>query len=601
MAKRSRILFICLLSCVISFTSCRNISTGNTFDHQIHAWLATHADSLETMTDSLLQLSNRKVGEASLQQAFTGCRKYYKQLEWFSEYYAPATARMLNGPPLPEIETEEHRITAPPSGLQVIEALLYPYDSANTIELVKEIRSFKSAVIGLRDAIENMHFDTAHVFEACKLEVFRVAALGISGFDTPLCGLGIKESATSLEAVMKICMMTGIPDSLQQRFNHAIAIGRQSQHPHNFDYAAFITAQLNPLTTVMMQWYQQEKLPLVKDQTALRNDARTLFDTSLLNIRYFVHAPDAIPTPEMTTLGKELFENAQLSGNGKRSCQSCHQPDKAFTDGMNQPLTLSGGARLLRNTPTLLYAGFQHAQFYDMRSPTLENQALDVLSNKDEMHSSPQKVAAWLNTMPGMPECFRRVFPGMQDSIRSRQVITAIAGYIRSLQPFRSAFDKYMQGNTTAMSTQEVKGFNLFMGKGRCATCHFVPLFNGTAAPAFSNTESEVLGVLQQPGKPILDKDQGRYIHTEMEELKYAFKIPTLRNIALTAPYMHNGAYSTLEEVMEFYNKGGAAGYGIHLPNQTLAPDPLQLSQDEIKALVAFMHTLTDDNLQKGL
>ncbi|MNQ90012.1 Cytochrome c551 peroxidase precursor [compost metagenome] len=146
------------------------------------------------------------------------------------------------------------------------------------------------------------------------------------------------------------------------------------------------------------------------------------------------------------------------------------------------------------------------------------------------------------------------------------------------------------------MNPNELKGFNLFMGKAKCATCHFMPLFNGTAGPSFSNTEGEVLGVLQDPKAqiPVIDSDEGRYNWTKMDVLKFAFKTPTLRNIALTAPYMHNGAYQTLEEVMDFYNKGGAAGMGITLENQTLSPDPLNLNKKEIQDIIAFLKTLND-------
>ncbi|WP_074240637.1 cytochrome-c peroxidase [Chitinophaga niabensis] len=572
-----------LLVCLIWCSSCRE-ARKETFDSRVHIWLYAQADSLEASANQLLQLSG---DTTALRQAFADCRKRYKKLEWFSEYYAPATSRLLNGPPLPEIEVEENK-KAEPSGLQVIEELIYPYNMNDSTTLHSEIRSFISGLIPLRHTIENTQFDTAHVLDACRLEVFRVIILGLSGFDTPLSGLGISESAASLDAVAQMMSLMGV--DMRADFDRPIAIARQHTAQSQFDYAGFITTELNPLTRKMMS----KGLPLVKEQTAVRNDAATLFDSAAINISFFVHATEALPTAEKVSLGQALFFNDQLAGNGKRSCQSCHQPGKAFTDGLNQSLTLNGTATILRNTPTLMYAGFQHAQFYDMRSPTLENQVMDVLNNKDEMHSSPEKVAAWLNKMPEMKDRFRKAFPQMKDSIQSRQVMMAIASYVRELHPFSSAFDRYMRGDQQAMSDTAKRGFNLFMGKARCATCHFIPLFNGTAGPAFTNTESEVLGVLSKPGIASLDKDPGRFTHTQIEELNFSFKTPTLRNIALTAPYMHNGAYRTLEEVMDFYDKGGAAGYGIQLGNQTLSPDPLHLTQKEKQEIIAFMKALND-------
>jgi cytochrome c peroxidase len=515
-------------------------------------------------------------------------------MEWFSEYYAPATSRQLNGPPLPEIEIEENK-KAEPSGLQVMEELLFPYDSAAINNLLREAKVFRSDLIPLRHTIENTRFDTAHIFDACKLEIFRIEALGISGFDTPLSGWGIMEAGITLNALKQVIQLAGAPDALLNRFDTVMAMSRQQVSGGMFDYATYMAVYLDPLAAAMTDWFFGKGLTPLKYPGALSTNARTMFDSASFNISYFVHAADAFPTPEKVALGKMLFYDARLAGNQQRSCNSCHQQDKAFTDGMPKNVALDGKHTILRNTPTLLYAGLQQAQFYDMRAPTLENQVLDVLHNEAEMHSSADAVVKWLNGQPEIKTRFKAAFPDMEDTIRPRYLMQSIAAYIRQLHPFRSKFDRYMRGDLNAINQQEKNGFNLFMGKGRCATCHFLPLFNGTAAPVFATTESEVLGVLRAPGVPELDPDQGRYAHTKMDELKYAFKTPTLRNIALTAPYMHNGAFKTLEEVIEFYNKGGAAGYGITLPGQTLSSDSLRLSVGEKQAIIAFMKVLTDN------
>jgi cytochrome c peroxidase len=129
-----------------------------------------------------------------------------------------------------------------------------------------------------------------------------------------------------------------------------------------------------------------------------------------------------------------------------------------------------------------------------------------------------------------------------------------------------------------------------------------MPLFNGTIPPAFEKSEAEVLGTLASPGasNPKIDPDPGRYgLFDYITQFKFAFKTQTVRNVALTAPYMHNGQYRTLEQVMDFYNKGGAVGYGLALENQTLAPDPLGLTPNEVKAVIAFMNALTDNTAGK--
>ncbi|MCF6405233.1 cytochrome C peroxidase [Chitinophaga filiformis] len=563
-------------------------------DKSVHQWLTLRMDSLETGAEQLLSLVEKRAAEPELQQAFKVCRQRYKQMEWFSEYYAPATSRQLNGPPLPEIEIEENK-KAEPAGLQVIEELLFPYDSAAIDDLLRQVKVFRSDLIPLRHTIENTGFDTAHIVDACKLEIFRIEALGISGFDTPLSGWGIAEAGTTLLAVKQVIQLAGAPDTLLNRFDTVIAAGRKPVSDGMFDYATYMAVYLDPLAAAVTDWFFNAGLRPLKYPGALNTTSRTMFDSASFNISYFVHAADAFPTPEKVALGKMLFYDTRLAGNQQRSCNSCHQQDKAFTDGMPKNVALNGKTTILRNTPTLLYAGLQQAQFYDMRAPTLENQVLDVLHNEAEMHSSADAVVKWLNEELEIKAQFKAAFPDMEDTIRPRYLMQSIAAYIRQLHPFRSKFDRYMRGELNAINEKEKKGFNLFMGKGRCATCHFLPLFNGTAAPVFATTESEVLGVLRAPGVPQLDPDEGRYVHTKMDELKYAFKTPTLRNIALTAPYMHNGAFRTLEEVMEFYNKGGAAGYGITLPGQTLSPDSLQLSDEEKKNIIAFMRALTDN------
>ncbi|GAA6769901.1 cytochrome-c peroxidase [Flavobacterium sp. CGRL2] len=155
-----------------------------------------------------------------------------------------------------------------------------------------------------------------------------------------------------------------------------------------------------------------------------------------------------------------------------------------------------------------------------------------------------------------------------------------------------------MRGNKNSLNNQEIEGMNLFMGKAKCATCHFTPLFNGTVPPSYSKTEHEVIGTPNEASGRTLSPDKGRYLYNKMPQLVGAFKTPTVRNAAVTAPYMHNGVFKTLEEVVSFYNKGGGQGLGYEVANQTLPFDKLNLTVKEEHALVAFMKTLTDKKYQ---
>ena len=196
-----------------------------------------------------------------------------------------------------------------------------------------------------------------------------------------------------------------------------------------------------------------------------------------------------------------------------------------------------------------------------------------------------------------MYNIYKKAFPN-SNNIEIWQVQNALASYIRSLNAFDSKFDIYMRGSSN-FTTQEKLGFNLFAGKAKCATCHFIPLFNGTVPPGYQKTEQEVIGVPSDKKGKKISPDLGRYAQYQMPQLKNSFKTPTLRNVAVTAPYMHNGVYNTLEEIVDFYNQGGGIGLGLSIDNQTLPQDKLNLSDNEAKALVAFMKTLTDNKYLK--
>ena len=243
----------------------------------------------------------------------------------------------------------------------------------------------------------------------------------------------------------------------------------------------------------------------------------------------------------MIQLGRQLFFEKALSGNQTRSCATCHQPDKYFTDQLVANQKINKDSPLRRNTPTLLYASCQSAQFWDGRAATLQEQIADVLSSPDEMNASFPEIKERLlqNTR------YRHL---LSDSLTLTQIENALAAYLSTLQPMNSSFDRYIAGDRRALTPQQKKGFNLFMGKAQCGTCHFAPIFNGTTPPFFNRSEYEVLGVpgLTAAVNKTADQDLGRYERYPVSVYKRAFKTPTVRNAAQTGPYMHNGCFKTL-------------------------------------------------------
>ncbi|STD03718.1 cytochrome-c peroxidase [Chryseobacterium carnipullorum] len=380
--------------------------------------------------------------------------------------------------------------------------------------------------------------------------------------------------------------------NINTAIDSAITVLRKNTDRDRFDYVNFIPAHLNTISSLLLEFKKQENIPDIEVTSALSKNAATFFSKNAFNPNAFVPGKEFAFSDEKAALGKKLFNDNILSNSNNRSCATCHIPEKAFTDGLAKSMSLEN-AELHRNAPSLNYAGFQHGQFWDMRKDDLEGQSSDVISNKEEMHGDLNLILGKINRdTKYLPE-FKKIYK--TSKAETWQLQNVLASYIRSLAKFNSNFDEYMRGNRSAMTESQKRGFNLFVGKGQCALCHFIPLFNGTVPPNFKKTEQEVLGTAVNGDNKMFDQDLGRgKFHELVEALQHSFKTPTLRNISKTAPYMHNGGYKTLKEVMNFYNKGGGKGFGFKVENQTLSDTPLQLTDKETDEIIDFMHALDD-------
>jgi cytochrome c peroxidase len=286
----------------------------------------------------------------------------------------------------------------------------------------------------------------------------------------------------------------------------------------------------------------------------------------------------------------------KLAANGKMACVTCHNPEKAYADGLTVNLDNSQNP-LERNTPTLINSIYQKNLFWDGRSPTLNDQISAVFTNKKEFNATVHQFSDKILQDTLYEKMFKNVFGDVH--LKNTHIIKAISAYVGTLNGFNSKFDRNIRGEQNTFTNEEKLGMNLFMGKALCATCHFMPLTNGTVPPFYTETEKEVIGVPNTKNNRELDDDLGFFWRFEEELHRGMFKTPTVRNVEVTAPYMHNGVYATLEEVMDFYNKGGGAGMGFDLERQTLPFDELNLTKKEQMALVAFVKTLTDVNVDK--
>jgi cytochrome c peroxidase len=535
--------------------------------------------------------------EKQLQELFLQARLRYKKIEWAAEYFDAATTRTMNGAPVPEVEMGSGQVFEP-AGLQVIEAYLFPrYDATKKKDLLQQLKVLQYGCSKYKTRFSNIEILDGQVFDAARLEVFRILTLGIAGFDDPLTQKSMTESAAGLKSLeSELKYYAGNDDAskkLMSQISAAVAYLDSHTGFDHFNRAEFITHYGNPISRSIADLEKHLNLHVIRYNRLLRQDAKTLFDANAFDVNAYAPNAEAASTPQKVMLGKMLFSDPVLSGTGTRSCRSCHQPEKAFTDGLVKNTVLGGKQPLKRNTPTLLNAGLQPSQFYDLRATTLEDQVSNVVQNPEEMHGSMAIAAKRLWQNKTYRQLFSTTYPlQKRAAIDSLEVMNAIGSYVRSLTALNSRFDAYMRGDNAAMSKDELHGFNLFMGKAKCGTCHYMPLFNGTLPPRFMKMESEVIGVPQSAKAHVIDADLGRFNIVQTPSFKHAFKVTTVRNASRTAPYMHNGVFKTLDQVMDFYNKGGGTAFVVKIDNQTLPFDKLNLSTRESKDIIAFIKSL---------
>lgn len=329
-------------------------------------------------------------------------------------------------------------------------------------------------------------------------------------------------------------------------------------------------------------------------------------------------------TPEKIALGEKLFNDKRFSSDSTVSCATCHDAEKAFTDS---PLRTSAGIRKLtgtRNAPTVVNAAYFTSMFWDGRSADLEDQAHHPFLNPVEMglkdHNPILKV---VRSDPQYRKMFQKVFGKSGNAVTMKEVTMAIAAFERTKIAGDSAFDQwYFAGKEDALTGQQKRGFDLFVNKGRCVSCHVVEqtsaLFTDrrfhNVGVGINDIQGDVVklapefllakATLSEVDKRILSdrrtSELGRFAISKTLDDLGSFKTPTLRNIALTAPYMHDGSLATLREVVVHYNNGGVTKEGDPV-NDYLSSGirPLNLTEQEIDDLVAFMESLTSPQFVK--
>ncbi len=277
---------------------------------------------------------------------------------------------------------------------------------------------------------------------------------------------------------------------------------------------------------------------------------------------------DNQPSAAKIELGKQLYFDPRLSKDNTVSCASCHDPKKGFSNG-ERFATGVGGQVGGRSAPSVINAAYYNQQFWDGRAKSLEDQALGPIQNPIEMALSLEDAVAKLSKIEGYRTQFKAVFG---TDVNKEGIAKAIAAYERTVVSGNAPYDKFKAGDEKALSAKAQRGMKLFFGKGHCSACH--------SGPSFSDGSYHNVGVGMAADKP----DVGRESISKLEGDRGSFKTPTLREIARTGPYMHDGSLKTLEEVVDYYNKGGTANDWLDEEIYTL-----KLTDEEKSDLVTFL------------
>lgn len=361
------------------------------------------------------------------------------------------------------------------------------------------------------------------------------------------------------------------------------------------------SAESAPLTTSEIT--ALAKTTALEDRQAwLRLGRSVLATESVQKIAAPVEPRNNVGESSRVELGYQLFFDPILSGDNSTACASCHHPDNGMADGLPKGIGVGGhgygkqragtGAELTRNTPSIFNVAFNSLFFWDGRVGTLEEQVMIPLFADNEMNQqTPAELLKRLRAIPKYREMFAKAFgfksPQDGREINLQNIARAIAAFERKLNITDTAYDNFVSGKDDAMTTEQLRGMVIFFGQGQCAACHVPPHFHDGVLGSIGTT------VTADKNAPI-DNDPGFAAVMRREDGFGMFKTPGLRNVERTAPYMHNGGFKTLEDVVEFYNDGGGRGRGHDTISQDSKVAKLDLSEQQKKDLVAFLKSLSD-------
>ncbi len=420
---------ISIIALLILLSSAKQSNNALT---QIEKHYNIQLDSLDSQLH-LLKNAVLKNNNAVLQTHFKHARKIYKDIEFLVEYHFAESAIKLNGPNLLEAKAQSPLEPTHPTGFQVLEELLWDDYNFDKNAIIYEIENIEFALNRLKETSKILELTESNVLDAVKLNLYRLITKGITGFDSPVALLGTEEAVYTINAM----------GSALQYFKNSFTVFDQilitqkylQSYTGTFDdfnRAEFITKYVNPLCDELYYYQVNEKIPFAHSYLkGIPSNVPNMFSVGAFDTFYFAPENALHLSEEAILLGKKLFNDPRLAITNNRSCATCHNPKKAFTDGKKLNESIVDGKKLMRNTPTLINAALQPVQFYDSRINFLEDQAHEVITNEDEMGGNFKSIAERLKKDKEYRTLFQKVYGNT--NITSRNINYAIAAYVRSL------------------------------------------------------------------------------------------------------------------------------------------------------------------------
>lgn len=603
------ILLVPIAGLLLSETDYKSSPYFHLFENRLQEFTSSQGQLIDYLTfENLDGTASRQRCKEMIHQN----RLLLKSVDFWIRYLHPNLYRKINGPLLVEWETEVFEKFEAPykrigAGLGLAESYLEEPEirKDSLIYLLKS--GFESSKLFLQDSVTVQFNIPDHFYFANRLFLLNLAAIYTTGFECPDPNAVIPELKFMLASMPEIYAFYNqaypalrFPESYRNLFSEMIEFVRmQSSNINAFDHFKFIRDYVNPLFKINQEQIVGKKLKAKNfNDYSLNNQAVSIFDKTLYEGQDFKGIFRSIKNDsilnEIRALGKLLFYDPILSGNLKRACASCHQPTTFFTDTLNKTaLKFDQKSRLLRSAPSLTNVVHNHLIMMDGKHIDLKSQLTDVIHNPEELNANQQSI---LKNILSCNEYKTRFQPfknyGGFSTISFEHLSAAIILYYAEFSFYEADFDLAMN-QKLELSKDVQDGFNLFMGKAQCGTCHFVPQFNGVKPP-YIGSEFEVIGVPSDTFFKAISPDSGRYKINPATETSHAFRTGSIRNAAHTMPYMHQGVFRTLDEVIEFYNAGGGVGKGLSIPNQSLSSDKLELTDLEKQKLKLFINSLTE-------